>query len=96
MYQAALLYNECLTGLSDDPACDAVETNNQCSDVRVFRAHASDGDGFQTFRNFAAANDLSFVPWSADESCPQSGVNADTLDPNQPTDLCEVFDAITE
>jgi hypothetical protein len=95
MYRAAMLFSECLSGLSDDPACDAVETHEQCADVRVFRAHASDGDGYQTLRDFAQANGLSFVPWSADESCPQAGVSADTLAPNQPTELCEVFDAIT-
>ena len=96
MYQAVMLYNECKTGLSDDPACDALETNDECSDVRVFRAHAGDGDGFETFRRFARENGFSFVPWSADESCPQANVSADTLDPNQPTDLCSIFDAITQ
>ena len=55
MYQAAMLFNECLSGLTDDPACDAVETHEQCTDLRVFRGHADDGDGFETLRQFAPA-----------------------------------------
>jgi hypothetical protein len=92
MYLAAMLYNECELSLSDDPACDALESGGVCTGVRVFRAHAGDGDGYETFRRFAVANGFSFVPWSADESCPQSGVSQDTLHPVQPTDVCEVLE----
>ena len=95
MYQATMLYNQCLLGEIDDAAsCTGVETNQQCSDIRVFKANANDGDGYQEFRDFATQQGFNFVAWSADESCPQAGVSEDTMKDEQPTPLCDLIDDI--
>ena len=94
MYETVMQFNKCLLGDLEGSVCNGVPTAGQCSDVRVFRAHANDGDGFETFRAYAQSQGVNFVPWSADESCPQSGVSEDTLKDEQPTELCTIIDDI--
>ena len=95
MHDVVVRYNQCLLGEIDElGACDGIDVGGQCNDIRVFRAHANDGDGFETFRQYANSQGVNFVAWSADESCPQQGVSEDTLEEKQPTDLCSLIEDI--
>lgn len=68
------------------------ESAMMCADVVVFMNRDDDGDGFQLFRDYAVSTDRGdqWVDWRADESCPQSGVAADTFAERQPTNFCEL------
>ncbi|MCA9672295.1 MAG: hypothetical protein KC503_42165 [Myxococcales bacterium] len=59
----------------------------QCEAPPIFMAR--DG-GYQIFSDYAAAQGQAgdWVPWSADESCPQAGVSDDTPDLPEWSDYC--------
>ncbi|MCP4447631.1 MAG: hypothetical protein GY811_20180 [Myxococcales bacterium] len=92
MYQVIMKYNQCLMGEATDSECDALDEADKgmCQPARVFRGRNDSGDGYKIFADFAAANGKSWVAWSADESCPQAGVAADTEEVQQATDYCEL------
>ena len=62
-----------------------------CS-ATVFMNRDDDQDGYEVFRTFAESigRGSEWVSWSADETCPQSGVRQDTPATAQPTDLCDI------
>lgn len=68
------------------------ESAMMCADVVVFMNRDDEGDGFQIFRDYAEATDRGdqWVAWRADESCPQSGVAADSFAERTPTAYCEL------
>ncbi|MCP4444363.1 MAG: hypothetical protein GY811_03335 [Myxococcales bacterium] len=94
MYQVIMKYNQCLMGEATDSECDALaeEDKGMCQPARVFKNRDDSGDGYKVFADFAAANGHDWVAWSADESCPQAGVAADTEAEHIATNYCELSD----
>lgn len=68
----------------------------ECREVAVFKNRDDDGDGYELFRDFAESKGMGeqWVKWSADESCPQAGVAADTEVEHEWTALCSVYEAL--
>ncbi len=91
MYQVVMKYNECITGQATGGDCNAIPNASQsCQPAVVFKGRNDAGDGYKVFADFAAATGHNWVAWSADESCPQSGVSEDTEEPNTITDFCSL------
>jgi hypothetical protein len=66
--------------------------SGECREVPVFMNVADEGDGYQLFRDFAEATGRleQWRDWRADESCPQSDVEADTQVEHRWTPQCEL------
>ncbi len=92
MYQVIVKYNQCLMGEATDSECDALNEADKgmCQPARVFKNRDDDGDGYKLFADFATANGHNWVAWSADESCPQASVAADTEEPSNAIDYCAI------
>ncbi len=83
MYQLAMEMNQ--------EIIDAAGAES-CPDLVVFKGRADGGDGFEVFREYAAARELgdAWVAWSADETCPQANVSQDTEVGHQWTPFCSL------
>lgn len=66
-----------------------------CDSVEVFMANHDNGDGYAQFRAYAerTGRGADWVAWSADEACPQAGVQSDTRDERPSGDACDVLDS---
>ncbi len=91
MYDVVMKYNECRLGLIDDDDCAALgeDDSGMCQPPLIFMNRDDDGDGYKVFADFAAATGKSWTAWSADESCPQASVAADTPAVQLAIDYCE-------
>ena len=85
MYDIVMDYNESL--VSADP--------DTCVEPTVFKAE--DG-GYSLFHDYAESTGRGdqWVEWSADETCPQSGVSDDTESDHDWADYCDVEGAILD
>lgn len=83
MYNLVMDYNRDLI--------DAAGTE-ACVEPVVFKARDDGEDGFDLFREYAQSVGLGYlwVTWSADESCPQANVTADTEIDHRWTPWCEL------
>ncbi len=66
-----------------------------CESVEVFMASDDNSDGYAQFRAYAeqTGRGADWVAWSADESCPQADVQADTRDERPSGDACDVVES---
>ncbi|MFP4599333.1 MAG: hypothetical protein ACLFVJ_13830 [Persicimonas sp.] len=89
MYDLAIEYN--LNRVED-------EETGQCQDVAVFKGRDDGTDGFELFREYAESvgQGDAWVEWSADESCPQADVSADTEAEHRWAPICEVYEDVGE
>jgi hypothetical protein len=89
MYELAIEYN--LNRVDDAEA-------GMCREVAVFKNRDDDGDGFELFRQYAESvgRGDAWVDWSADESCSQAGVAADTEADHLWAPYCEVAEDVGE
>lgn len=88
MYDLAIEYN--LNHVED-------EESGMCLGVTVFKGRDDGGDGFELFRQYAEAvgQGDAWVDWSADESCPQADVSADTEAEHEWAPICEVYEDVS-
>jgi hypothetical protein len=86
MYEIVMKYNE--LHVYD-------EASLTCNQPVVFRAR--DG-GYGLFRDYAEELGLGhlWMPWSADEQCPQAMVQDDVEAPSDATPLCDIADAVLD
>jgi hypothetical protein len=89
MYDLAIEYN---LNRIEDP-----ETG-MCQDIAVFKGRDDGSDGFELFRQYAQSvgQGDAWVTWSADESCPQADVSADTEAEHAWAPICEVYEDVAE
>jgi hypothetical protein len=89
MYDLAIEYN--LNRIED-------EETGMCQDIAVFKGRDDGADGFELFRQYAQSvgQGDAWVSWSADESCPQANVAADTEAEHAWAPICEVYEDVSE
>ncbi len=83
MYEVIMDYNQSMVEADPDTCVDPV----------VFKVEDDGYDVFEAYAVDTGRGDI-WVEWSADESCPQSGVENDTEMEHGWTEYCDVEDAI--